>query len=325
VRLRDTPEDFVVEELPLYEPSGEGEHTYVRVEKRNRTTEQVARALARLADVPSRDVGYAGRKDRAAVARQWLSVPGLGVERAMAIEDEGFRVLEARQHGHKLRTGALRGNRFEIVVRGLSASEVAGAAARLSALARDGMPNRFGPQRFGRDRENAARGREILTGGKRGDKRAARFAISALQSAVFNGWLDERALPLSELEAGEVAWIHASGACFVVQDLAREAPRVAAFEISPAGPLPGTRLLAASGAPGERERALFAKHGLPDPIRAPRGVRVRGARRPARVRPQDASCTGVAADAVRLAFALPPGSYATVLVDTLFTDGAAGA
>lgn len=324
--LRATPEDFVVEEIPLYPPSGEGEHTFVQVEKRGRTTEEVARALARLADVKARDIGYAGRKDRVAVTRQWFSVPGLEPQRALAHLDETFRVLEAERHGHKLRTGQLRANRFELVVRELEPDKVSGAAARLDRLEAGGMPNRFGEQRFGREGDNASRGREILAGAPLGrDRRAARFILSALQSEVFNAWLDARSLGFDALEEGEVAYIHESGACFVVEDAALESKRAASFEISPAGPLPGTRLLDAVGEPGRRERALFAAHGIPDPIVPPRGVRLRGARRPARIRPEAASCEVVAPDAVALKFTLPPGSYATVLVDALFTDPAPAA
>ena len=328
MRLRTTPEDFIVEELPLYRPSGEGEHTFVYVEKRGRTTEQVVRELARLADVSTRDVGFAGRKDRVAVTRQWFSVPGLDPELALSHRAESSRVLEAARHGNKLRTGQLRANRFELVVRELEVDQVDRAADRLAQLATRGMANRFGAQRFGRDGDNAARGLEILAGAPRGrDRRAARFALSALQAEVFNDWLEARPLPIDELETGEVAWIHESGACFVVEDEGheRERERVDRFEISAAGPLPGTRLLSAIGAPGDRERALFRAHGIPDPIVAPRGVRLRGARRPARVRPEAIGCETVGAGALRLRFTLPPGSYATVLVDALFTDPEPGA
>ncbi len=104
-RIRTQPEDFRVEELPLYSPSGEGEHTFVHVEKRLVTTEEVATLLARAAGVGARDVGYAGRKDRLAVASQWFSVPRLDPQRALDLRFEGVRVLEATVHGHKMRTG----------------------------------------------------------------------------------------------------------------------------------------------------------------------------------------------------------------------------
>ena len=319
MRIAASPEDFVVDEEPLYPAVGEGAHTFVRVEKRLRNTEEVARALARLAGVRPGDVGYAGRKDRVAVARQWLSVPGLDPERVRAFEGDGFRVLEAVRHPHKLRTGQLRANRFELVVRELAPEQVEQAAGRLAALARCGLPNHFGAQRFGRDGRNAEAARALLERGELGrDRRAARFLFSALQAEVFNACLAARLLPLDVVEVGEVAFLHASGASFVVEDEANESARAASFELSAAGPIFGTKLLPATGAPAQREQAVFHAHGIPEPLRLPPGLRLRGARRPIRVRPEDARCERVGADAVRLVFTLPPGSYATVLVDTLF-------
>jgi tRNA pseudouridine13 synthase len=314
-----SPEDFVVDEEPLYPAAGEGAHTFVRVEKRLRTTEQIVRELARLAGVRPGDVGYAGRKDRVAVARQWLSVPGLEPESARGFEGEGFRVLEAIRHPHKLRTGQLRGNRFELVVRELGESEIEAIPPRLAALAMRGFANRFGAQRFGREGRNAEAARALLERGEAGrDRRASRFLLSALQAEVFNACLAARALPLDAVEPGEVAFLHASGASFVVEDAACESERAARFELSAAGPIFGTRLLAATGAPGLRERAVLAAHGIPERLRLPPGLRLRGARRPIRVRPEAARCDRVGTDAVRLRFTLPPGSYASVLIDALF-------
>jgi tRNA pseudouridine13 synthase len=321
VRVAASPEDFVVDELPLYAPAGEGAHTFVWVEKRLRTTEEVARELARAAGVRPGDVGYAGRKDRVAVTRQWLSVPGLDPALARGLAGDGFRVLEAVRHGHKLRTGQLAANRFELVVRELAPEHVAGAAEALAALVRTGMPNRFGPQRFGWGGRNADAARALLGGAGRAavrDRRAARFLLSALQAEVWNACLDARPLPLDAIEAGEVAFVHTSGASFVVEDAARESPRAASFEISASGPIFGTHLLPARGAAAERERAALSAAGVPEPLRPPAGIRLRGARRPFRVRPEDAACEVVASDAVRLRFTLPPGSYASVLVAALF-------
>jgi tRNA pseudouridine13 synthase len=319
MRLAASPEDFLVDEEPLYAATGEGAHTFVRVEKRLRNTEEVARALARLAGVRPAEVGYAGRKDRVAIARQWLSVPGLDPEQARGFEGDGFRVLEAVRHPHKLRTGQLRANRFELLVRELSPSQVEQAEARLLALVQLGLPNRFGAQRFGRDGRNAEAARALLERGEAGrDRRAARFLLSALQAEVWNACLAARTLPLDQVEAGEVAFLHESGASFVVEDVEREAARAACFEISAAGPIFGTRLLPAAGAPAQRERELFTAHGIPDPLRLPPGLRLRGARRPFRVRPEAAHCEPVGADGARLCFTLPPGSYATVLVEELF-------
>jgi tRNA pseudouridine13 synthase len=323
MRLGASPEDFVVDEVPLYAPSGEGAHTFVRVEKRLRTTEEIARQLARHANVSPADVGYAGRKDKVAITTQWFSVPALDPGAALALEADGMRVLEAVRHGHRLRVGQLRGNRFELVVRELTREQVAGAADAVARIRARGLPNRFGAQRFGRDGDNAERARALLAGGHPGrDRRATRFLLSALQSEVFNAFLSERPLALDAIETGEVAFLHASGGAFVVEDLAREAPRVAAFEISASGPIFGTKLLAPRGAAAEREAAALRAAGLPERIVPPHGIKLRGARRPVRVPVPDLAVEPLATDALRVRFTLPAGSYATVLAEALFTDPA---
>ncbi len=318
--LRAAPEDFRVEEVPLYAPSGSGEHTFVWIEKRLRTTEEVARALARAAGVHPGDVGYAGRKDRVAVARQWFSVPGLDPERAGELGLEGVTVLSAARHPHKLRTGQLAGNRFEIVVRDVAEGDAARAAGALRRMERTGMSNRFGPQRFGRDGDNAERGLALLRDGRiRVDRRDARFLLSALQAAVFNEALRLRAAGLDEVELGDVAVVCESGGLFVVEDAAREGPRAAAFEISATGPIFGTRSPEPVGPPLERERAALRACGIDPgaPIRTPPGVRLRGGRRPLRVRPTGMGVSSLPG-ALQLRFVLPAGSFASVLLEDAF-------
>ena len=237
-RLKAAPEDFVVEELPLYAPSGAGEHTWVEVEKRLRTTEEVAAELAAAAGVDAGQVGWAGRKDRAAVARQWLSVPGIGAARAATLGGEGWRVRRAAAHGERLRLGELVGNRFRLVVREVDDDDASAAVARLAAIERHGMPNDFGEQRFGRDADNqrrepgasadvaeratgwpggrggnAERGARLLRGEKvDGGRRQQRLYLSALQSALFNEVLRTRPAPPHVLLPGDLALVHASGA-----------------------------------------------------------------------------------------------------------------
>lgn len=321
MRLASTPEDFVVDEIPLFAPSGEGGHTFVRIEKRGRTTEEVARLLARLGGVPPAEIGYAGRKDKQAVTRQWFSVPGLEPAAALALDADGVRALEAQRHGQRLRTAQLRGNRFELVVRELRAEQLARARAEAERIRRVGLPNKFGAQRFGRAGDNAERARALLAGGDPGrDRRAARFLLSALQAEVFNAFLLARELPLDALELGEVATLHASGGSFVVEDLARETPRAAAFEISASGPIFGTKLLEPHGAPAEREARVLRAAGIPERIVPPRGIKLRGTRRPVRVPVLDLELAEAAPDALRLRFTLPAGSYATVLAEALFTE-----
>ena len=302
--MRSQPSDFIVDEEPLYPATGEGKHTFLRVEKTGRTTEQVASALARQAGVSAREVGYAGRKDRHAITRQWFSLPEVDPEAATEWELEGARVLEAARHPHKLKTGQLKGNRFEIVLRAegweqRKGAEVGDPAQRRSdeggtgyaapahpgptnavtdnaqrlgeakqhaeRIRERGLPNRFGEQRFGHGGENAERAREMLASGRPPrDRRAARFLLSAYQSEVFNAVLEDRGEAYDSVLLGDLARVEESGGLFGVDDLSREGARAAAFEISGTGPIFGKKMRAPTGEAGAREQAVLSRFGLPD-------------------------------------------------------------
>lgn len=317
--MRCSPEDFVVDEVPLYPPSGEGGHTFVRIEKRLRNTEEVARGLARAAGVSPRDVGYAGRKDRVAVTRQWFSVPGLDPAQALELELPGVRVLQAEPHAHKLRTGQLAANRFELVIRNLEAAGIDRAREAAAEIVTRGFENRFGPQRFGRDADNARRARAFVAGDKRvaRDRREARFLLSALQAEVFNRVLAERPLAFDALESGDVAVVHQSGGLFDVEDPEIDNQRAAQREICASGPIFGTRMRRASGEPGRREEEVALAMGVPD-LQPPAGIRMRGTRRPLRALASGLALEETEPGVVRLTFSLTPGCYATVLLEALF-------
>ncbi|HVU49341.1 MAG TPA: tRNA pseudouridine(13) synthase TruD [Polyangia bacterium] len=325
-----SPDRFVVEELAAYEPAGAGEHTFLWIEKRGLTTMDAARRLARLLGVEARDVGYAGLKDRNAVTRQWVSVPRVDPERARLISEPDLAVLKAARHGNKLRTGHLRGNRFELVVT-LAAGEEAALRARLEALAAGGVPNRFGEQRFGAAGDNAAAGLAILRGERRErDHRLRRLLLSAAQSAVFNRALELRAAQpagLRTVRAGDVLQKVASGGLFITEDVAVDQARVDAGELAVTGPLPGGR--EKEPPPGTAARALedeaLAGVGATREDFARAGRDLPGARRPflvpltlgePAVQP-DPAPVGPGEVALRLRFSLPAGSYATVVVAAL--------
>jgi tRNA pseudouridine13 synthase len=324
--FKQSPEDFVVDEIDAYPALGEGPHVLVRIRKRSLNTEQAVARIAEALGANRRDCGFAGMKDRDAVTTQRISVPNVDPARVMELAGRwpDLEILEAERHRNKLKPGHLRANRFRIRLR--EVERVDEVLAGLERIKRDGFPNAFGPQRFGRDGDNAERARALLAGADPGrDRRAARFLLSALQAEVFNAFLAARPLPLDALELGEVATLHASGGSFVVEDLARELPRAAAFEISASGRIFGTKLLAPRGAPAEREAAVLRAAGIPDRLATPRGIRLRGARRPVRAPVADLEVEAVATDAVRLRFTLPAGSYATVLAEDLFTEAEPGA
>jgi tRNA pseudouridine13 synthase len=317
-----SPETFLVEELPAYLPSGEGPHTFLWIEKQGLTTVEAVKRLARALGVSDRDVGYAGMKDRHATTRQWVSVPGVDPAAALAAEVAGCRVLEARRHGNKLRTGHLRGNRFEVVLTEVGA-EGALLSERLVALGRDGLPNTYGSQRFGAAGDNVRAGLELLRGERRErDFRRRKLLLSAVQSEVFNRALARRAASggLLQVRAGDVLQKTGSGGLFITEDPARDQPRVDAGEVVPTGPMPGSREVE----PPEGseawllESAALAEVGVTRAELAAVGRDLPGARRPVMVKVTLGEPPATAEDGrLRLRFALPAGSYATVVLQAL--------
>lgn len=163
-RIKEREEDFEVEELPLYPASGEGTHLFLTVEKRGLTTADAAREVARAAGVPPHAVGFAGQKDARALTRQRLSVEHVDPARVLGLSHPRLRVLAVERHGNKLKLGHLAGNRFAIRVRGLPSEREGDARAVLERLARRGVPNYFGPQRFGARGDSWRIGRALLHG-----------------------------------------------------------------------------------------------------------------------------------------------------------------
>jgi tRNA pseudouridine13 synthase len=329
--VRAVPEDFRVEEIPLYPASGTGDHLYLRIEKVGRNTQDVVRDLARALSVRERDVGVAGLKDLRAVAVQTLSVPlapGVSpeeqVSRATALQGPGFRVLSVARHGNKLRTGHLAGNRFEITVRGCLPDALPRAERIAADLRARGAPNLFGPQRFGKRGDNAALGARILRREANvRDRFLRKLALSALQAELFNRCLAARLQDglFRRALAGDVLRKRASGGLFVCEDAETDSGRVESAEIDPAGPLPGHSLFAARGEALAREEAVVAEAGV-DPATFPvGGGELAGARRPYRIPAADLEVRPGVDDSLLLAFTLPPGSYAASIVREIVKGG----
>jgi tRNA pseudouridine13 synthase len=317
---RVSEEDFRVEELPLYEPQGQGEHLYVTVEKQGRTTPEVAHELAQALGAKDRDVGTAGLKDKRAVTVQRMSVlTRAQVPDALRLSGNGWRVLAAARHNNKLRPGHLRGNRFRIVVRGVSSDALEKARAVLARLASMGAANLYGPQRFGKREDNAALGRAILLRETQvRDRFLRRMALSALQSELFNRCLTARIQDglFSTAIDGDVLRKRDSGGLFVGGSV--DAPRVAASEIDPAGPLPGHSLYAAREAALEREQRVLREAEVEERWFIAGGDEMQGARRPYRIPLEDAQAEELPEASLALTFSLPKGSYAmTVLREVM--------
>ena len=310
--IRAVPDDFRVTEIPAYLPEGRGSHLYLRVRKRGRTTRDLVVAL-RDRGVPDARVGVAGLKDKHAVTEQWLSLPWAEREAADALTAlDGVEILETSRHRNKLGVGHLHGNRFEILLREVDGDAAGRAHAKLARLAEVGVPNYFGPQRFGRYGRNVVDGLRLLAGETvSGDRRLQRFFLSAVQSWIFNELLAGRIRDglYRQVLTGDWARRHDTGGTFLVEDGEVETPRAACLEISALLPLHGRKVRLSAGEPGRRERDALAALGVEWTALTGR----RGDRRPTRVIAEDAEVEAVP-DGVWLRFTLPKGAYATSLL-----------
>jgi tRNA pseudouridine13 synthase len=377
--IKADPEDFVVDEIPRYPFAGEGNHVFFRIRKRDLSTFDAIRKIARAMRLPEEAFGYAGLKDRHAVTTQWVSLEYGDVPLLEKLAVEGVEVLEITRHPHKLRVGHLAGNRFRIRIRDIDPARVESGRRILDVLLRRGVPNYYDRQRFGILKNSHLVGRALLTGdadmlaacilgegegvnerfdeavahyrrgevaaaaeklpgiftvekrylsvlGRTGDREKAlrsiqgkrrRFFISAYQSWLFNRLLVDRLDALDRLVPGDLAYLHRNGRVFAVEDPAAEAERLRAFELSPSGPVYGYQGLLAGGEPGEAERRLLAEEEIElSRFNLGGGLKSRGARRPYRFAVAEPTLEIEGRDAL-LAFTLPKGSYATLVLREL--------
>jgi tRNA pseudouridine13 synthase len=316
--IKTDPATFVVEEIPLYEPVGEGEHVYVRLTREGWTTRALERELAQLFDLQDVDVGVAGKKDKHARTTQTFSLlipphvdPAQVAQRirqALPVEVEW-----ARRHRNKLRVGHLVGNRFQIVVTDPEPGALPRAHAIAQALQARGLPNFYGEQRFGMYGDNAVKGKAVLLGGGPRKRWLRRLLLQSYQSALFNAWLAERIRRgwFQRLLTGDIAKKTDTGGLFEVEDAAVETPRFERGEITYTGPIYGGRMRWASGDPGQLEREIMEAEGIT--IDLLKRARLDGTRRRARLLLRDLTVVphpkGLA-----FTFSLPKGSYATTVL-----------
>jgi len=383
--IKQREEDFFVQEIPLYEPSGEGEHVYCEIQKVGKTTFDMIDQVAKALDVSARDIGYSGLKDARAITRQIISIWGVTEERVMGLQLPNLQVMWAARHVNKLRLGHLKGNRFAVKIRNVEPTAVVKLRPVLDEIEKRGLPNYFGEQRFGHRGDNDILGACLVRGRpeellarllgtpnpavdqndeqqarhlydqgrleeamhqfprrsgmerrvlarlmktqkpglavKSIDERLRKLWVSALQSKLFNEVVANRIEAIDKVILGDLAMKHENGACFAVEDAEKEQARADAFEISATGPLVGSRMSHPTGEPGAMEEAIFKAHGLtPGHFKQEGRDRAKGARRAIRVKPTDTTlAAGVDnhGPQITVAFTLPPGSYATVLLREL--------
>lgn len=313
--IKSTPSDFVVEEFLPFEPSGVGSHTYVKIEKTNMTTFAAIERLARVLGISSSDIGFAGMKDSQAITRQFLSIP-LPPEKILAIEIPNLKILSATPHRHKLRRGLVKENSFDITIREVAPDAVPKAEKILNMLKTRGVPNFYGPQRFGVEGKNVDAAKLILAGEHRGDKRLLRLLVSSYQAHLFNKVLERRLDSFDALWPGDLAWHYSR--FFLVDEITAElTSRLASFDISPTGPIFGYRMPHPTGQEAELENQILESENL-DLSRFKIGpaLRFRGTRRPFRVPLKNLEILPEQTS-LRLKFVLPSGSYATIVLAEL--------
>lgn len=319
--IRSVPEDFRVEEIDSFAPSGEGEHLLLSVEKRGMTTQYAAGLMAGWAGVAVAAIGYAGMKDRHAVTRQRFSVhlPRRQAPPLATLETADLCVHAQAWHGRKLPRGAHAGNRFVLTLREVRGGR-ADIEARLSAIAAAGVPNYFGGQRFGRDGDNVDKALAMFAG-RRVRREERTHLLSAARSALFNRVLAARVADGSWNRglAGEVWMLDGSRSVFGPEPWSEAlGARLAAFDIHPSAPLWG------KGALRTVDQARAIEEGALDDGDAAMlrdGLERAGMaqeRRATRLHPRDMVWRWPGGgDELQLSFALPPGGYATALLSEL--------
>lgn len=337
--FKQSSDDFIVDEVPLYEFSGEGEHLILEIRKKNLTTEEMIRHLCAATGVQSKFVGYAGLKDKKALTRQFVSIPRKSEELLKNIENSQIKILSKTYHNNKIRIGHLKGNRFFIRVKRLNPIESKKLEGAIEAIQREGMPNYFGYQRFGNFGDNFEMGRKIAAKElKMRDRKKARFMLSAYQSYLFNAWLSRRVIiskivdefsieeiaqalhvekeaavemknqeMLFKIVQGDIMHHYPYGKIFDVENLQEESLRFAKRESVPTGLLYGKKVRLAQSKAFEIEREYIDENISED-----------GSRRFAWIFPEDVTYRYKEEQAWgEITLYLPKGSYATVFLEEL--------
>lgn len=317
--IRSTPEDFQVDEIPPCLPCGQGEHIWLHIRKRGINTADVARQLSSVSGLHPRNISFAGMKDRHAVTTQWFSVhlPGKGDIDFSSLWNDDLQCLEKKRHDRKLKRGGLKGNQFKLVLRNCEGDREA-TKQRLEAISREGVPDYFGEQRFGREGSNLKMFDQLLTGRLPRGKEKRGILLSSVRSWLFNQVLAERVRQgnWNQILQGEAVMLAGSRSLFLTEaDDTDLANRVQQGDIHPTGPLPGDEGFAPALDAQALETSVLEPHQ--DLINALAKQRLQASRRPLRVIPEALQWQWLDDSSLEVTFTLPPGAYATAVLREL--------
>ncbi|WP_251359384.1 tRNA pseudouridine(13) synthase TruD [Kangiella sp. TOML190] len=313
--------DFQVSESLRFKPSGEGAHHLLFIEKRNVNTDIVTHKLRKFAQVKPLDIGYAGKKDRFAIARQWFSVqlPLLTEIDWQDCNDDEIQVLDVIRHHKKLRIGAVKENHFRILLRDFAGQKEV-LEQKLARLQRIGFPNYFGEQRFGHNGDNLARALDLLATNKRLKNRNLQgLLFSSVRSFLFNHLLSQRINNnlYEQLLEGDFVQLEGSESGFVIEDLGKEQPRFDAKDLHPTLPLVGGGRAQTQAKALEFESEQLAEYQWL--IEQLTSRRLNSERRAIRVFPKNVywQWHNTEKPQLELSFSLPKGAYATAFLREL--------
>lgn len=317
--IKTCPDDFVVDEIPLYEPCGQGQHLYIKFRKTSMTTREVVTKIARGLNIKANLIGTAGLKDKDAITSQWISVPVhlLGSVDPMSFQDDKIEILECKKHNNKLKIGHLIGNHFKIRIRFCEPNFISKAADVISRIMDKGLVNFYGEQRFGVDGNNVYEGRDILLGKKKQDNSfLRRLFMSSYQSHLFNGYAYSRlkAGLAWKIMKGDVLKKVKTGGIFICEDPEIDQQRFDNKEIVQTGPMIGFKMKQPTDESVEFEKSILQAMSCDEEVE--QGCikrKIMGTRRPLLVYPWDMSYFEDDAGLV-INFSLPKGSFATVFI-----------
>lgn len=316
-RIRGANKDFEVTEIPAFELDGQGEHWYIKIQKDGENTDWVAKQLAKYFNVSDKEIGYAGKKDRHAITQQWFSIclPGVKTIDLSNFSCANIQILDVQKHSRKLRTGALKGNKFKLRLTHVS-DDIAFAERLL--LIKQGVPNYFGEQRFGIQGGNLSRGISLLNAEfKERNRNKKGLYISAVRSWFFNHLLSKRIEQKlwQTLLTGDVVMLEGSKSHFLVDDLCQIQARLQQRDLHITGPLWGRGLSLVAEEAAKWESEQLAGHlSLLERLEQ---MGLSQDRRALRVLPGELQGVCLEAGTWSVSFTLPPGCFATSVLREL--------
>ncbi len=316
--IRSKASDFQVDEISAFNPSGTGEHVFLQIEKTGENTDWVAGLLAKIAGVQKRDVSFAGMKDRHAITTQWFSVylPGKEAPDFQSQLPESIKILQQTLHNKKLRKGALKGNRFSLIIRELD-DDIELGKTLCEKIKVNGVPNYYGEQRFGRDLYNIASAKNWFSSGFKIKSRHKRsIFLSAARSWIFNHILSQRVEQNTwdQAQAGDVFMLNGTKSCFVNDGDPTLTERTRQQDIHPTGALWGKGQLLTIGEIAALEQQTAEE--LEDLANGLIKYGLKQERRSLRLPVSEFEYEFTEGE-MKLSFSLPAGSFATVVLREL--------